>query len=61
MPRSPGKASWFQLHPSLTADIQADILEQVKNAGVETLGRIVDAPVVSCRERQARLGLGSPP
>ena len=52
---------WFQLYPPRDADIRADMLARVRDAGFETLILTVDVPVAARRERQTRGGLVQPP
>lgn len=56
-----GENAWFQLYPPKEAEVQDDLLDRAKKAGIKTLVVTVDVPVGSRRERQLAAGLTVPP
>ena len=53
--------TWMQLYPPSQPEVEKDLLERSKQAGIETLIVTVDVPVGSRRERQLAAGLTVPP
>ncbi|MEL6954505.1 MAG: alpha-hydroxy acid oxidase [Pseudomonadota bacterium] len=56
-----GDMGWFQHYPVRDAEIRADMLRRIKDAGFHTLVVTVDVPGESRRERQRRALLKMPP
>lgn len=59
--RIAGDNGWFQMYPPNDPEIRAHMLEEVAQAGFETLIITVDIPATTRRDRDLRVGLSVPP
>jgi len=56
-----GDSAWFQLYPTIPAEIENDIIDRAERAGYDVLLVTVDIPTITTRERDVTSGLSLPP
>lgn len=59
--RIAGENGWFQMYPPNDPEIRDSMLDEVAEAGFETLILTVDIPATTRRDRDLRVGLSVPP
>lgn len=56
-----GENGWFQFYPARDPDLRMTMLDEIAEAGFETLVVTVDIPTATRRDRELRVGLSVPP
>ena len=59
--KTAGENTWFQLYPTVPAEIENDIIDRAEAAGYDVLLMTVDIPTTTHRERDVASGLSVPP